>query len=399
VRVLWVTPQHPDHRGSGGARHELELLEALSAHHDIEVLTTYPGAEPLDGIPLDVVRGWQPGRGPTNKRERLELELGARGPAFTFPMRHRLGPLGDEIARRDADLVHVMLGELGPALASTTHARTLLLFDSYTRHAEAQLRVEERPRRRVLARIELARCRHFERRWYSLADGLACVSPQDAAVVSSLVDREVEVLPNPIPAELFAPSPRRPDPNTVLFVGSMGYAPNIDAVEWLVAEIWPRVVATRPDARLVAVGRAIDDQTVMDRLRALLGDRLVLDIDDIRTAYWSAAVSIAPMRLGGGLKNKVIHAMACGTPVVCTSAAAEGTGAQDREHIVLADDADALAAAVVEVLDDPEPARAMAERARHHVEAFATDRVVLDMERWWDRALERHARGAAAQAP
>jgi glycosyltransferase involved in cell wall biosynthesis len=179
----------------------------------------------------------------------------------------------------------------------------------------------------------------------------------------------------------------------------MGYAPNIDAVEWLVAEIWPRVVATRPDARLVAVGRAIDDHTVMDRLRALLGDRLVLDVDDIRTAYWSAAVSIAPMRLGGGLKNKVIHAMACGTPVVCTSAAAEGTGAQDREHVVLADEADALAAAVGDVLDDPEPARAMAERARHHVEAFATDRVVVDMERWWDRAAERHARGAAAQAP
>jgi glycosyltransferase involved in cell wall biosynthesis len=299
MRVLWVTPQRPDRKGGGGSHHEHELLHGLAARHDIEVLTTYPGAEPLDGIPLDVVGGWEPGRGPTNKRERFLLEVGARGPAFTFPMRHRMAPLADEIARRDADLVHVMLGELAPALASTTHPRTLLLFDSYTRHAQALMRTERAPRRRMLARVELARCRRFERRWYPLADGLACVSPDDAAAVRELVHRDVDVLPNPIPAELFAPPTRTPDPNTVLFVGSMGYPPNIDAIEWLVADIWPRIVAARPDAKLVAAGRANDDPAVVERLRGLLGEQLVLDVDDIRTMYWSAAVTIAPLRLGG----------------------------------------------------------------------------------------------------
>ena len=376
--------------GGGGSHHEHELLRALSARHDIEVLTTYPGAQPLDGIPLDVVTGWRQGRGPTNKRERLQLELGARGPAFTFPLRERMAPLTAEVARRDADLVHVMLGELAPALASTSHPRTLLLFDSYTRHAQALVRTERSPRRRALARVELARCRRFERRWYPLADGLACVSPEDAAAVGALVGRDVDVLPNPIAEELFAPPSREPDPTRVLFVGSMGYPPNVDAIEWLVRDIWPRVVERRPAATLLAVGRANDDPTVVARLRALLGDRLVLDVDDIRTAYWSAAVTIAPMRLGGGLKNKVIHAMACGTPVIATTAAAEGTGARRGEHLVLADDASGLADAVVAVLDDPAPARVRAERARVHVEAFATDRVVDGVERWWEKALEHH---------
>jgi glycosyltransferase involved in cell wall biosynthesis len=305
-------------------------------------------------------------------------------------MRHRLAPLAEEVARRDADLVHVMLGELAPALASTTHPRTLLLFDSYTRHAQALMRIERSPRRRALARVELARCRRFERRWYPLADGLACVSPDDAAAVSALVHRDVDVLPNPIPAELFAPPTRTPDPNTVLFVGSMGYPPNIDAIEWLVTDIWPRIVAARPDATLVAAGRANDDPAVVERLRALLGDQLVLDVDDIRSMYWSAAVTIAPMRLGGGLKNKVIHAMACGTPVVATSAAAEGTGARDGEHLVIADDAGGLAAAVVGVLDAPTPARERAVRARLHVGAFATGRIVDEVDRWWHKALEHH---------
>jgi glycosyltransferase involved in cell wall biosynthesis len=390
VHVLWVTPQRPDRKGGGGSHHEHELLQGLSAHHDIEVLTTYPDAEPLDGIPLDVVGGWQPGQGPTNKRERLRLELGARGPAFTYPMRHRMAPLAEEVARRDADLVHVMLGELAPALAHTTCPRTLLLFDSYTRHAEALVRTERSARRRALARVELARCRRYERRWYPLADGLACVSPDDADAVGALVHREVDVLPNPIPAELFAPPPRTPDPNTVLFVGSMGYPPNVDAIEWLVADIWPRIVAARPDARLVAAGRANDDPAVVERLRALLGDQLVLDVDDIREMYWSAAVTIAPMRLGGGVKNKVLHAMACGTPVVATRAAAEGTGARDGEHLVLADDATGLADAVVAILEAPTPARERAVRARLHVGDFATGRIVDGVERWWEKALEHH---------
>jgi glycosyltransferase involved in cell wall biosynthesis len=84
--------------------------------------------------------------------------------------------------------------------------------------------------------------------------------------------------------------------------------------------------------------------------------------------------------------------MACGTPVVCTSAAAEGTGASDGEHLVLAEDARSLAGAVVDALDDQTAARARAERARRHVEAFATQRVVDQVDGWWQRALEHHER-------
>jgi hypothetical protein len=71
------------------------------------------------------------------------------------------------------------------------------------------------------------------------------------------VHRDVDAQPHPRRA--FAP-PHAPDPNTVLFVGSMGYPPNIDAIEWLVADISSRIVAARPDARLVAAGRANDDR-------------------------------------------------------------------------------------------------------------------------------------------
>jgi len=391
MRVLWVTPQRPDRGGGGGSHHEFELLSGLSARHDIEVLTTYLAASPLDGIPLDVIGGWRPGVGPTNKRERLRMEIGSRGPAFGWPLRHRMPPLAAEVARRDADLVHVMLGELAPVLESTELPTSLLLFDSYTRHARAMLRVEHNARRRVLARLELERCKRFERRWYPLADGIACVSAEDASAVSSLVGRHVDVLPNPIADDLFAEPTTPRSSSTVLFVGSLGYPPNVDAIEWLVRDIWPGIEAMRPDARLIVAGRANDDPAVVAHLRSLLGDRLRLDVPDIRTVYWEAAVTIAPIRLGGGLKNKVIHAMACGTPVVCTSAAAEGTGAVDGESAVIADSASALAAAVVNVLEDPRSARQRAARAAQIVRSLTTERVVDLVDQWWHRALEHHA--------
>ena len=360
------------------------MLHALGSRHDIEVLTTYHHADPVDGLPLEVVDQWNLRPGPTNKRQQAWLQLTAREPAFAWGSRGRIEPLRAAIRRRRPDLVHMMLGELAPALDAATAPTSLLLIDSYTRHAEAALAVETMPRRRALLRAELVRCRRFERRWYRQADSIACVSDVDAATLTELLDRSVDVLPNPIAPAFFDHPTGTRAKALVLFVGSMGYPPNIDALEWLVRDIWPAVMRLRPDAELLAVGRSNDDPTVVSRLQALLGGRLLLDVPDIREFYWRAAVAVAPVRLGGGMKNKILHAMASSCPVVSTSAAVSGIGAQHGEHLLCADDADAFARAIANVLDEPDAAQARAARAGAFVERFQTDRVANDVERWWE---------------
>jgi glycosyltransferase involved in cell wall biosynthesis len=304
-------------------------------------------------------------------------------------MRDRIAGLSAEIRRRtDVDLTHVMMGEIAPVLDAVHGPSSLLLFDSYARHAEALLSIEDIPRRKLRWRIERRQAQSFERRWYRKATALACVSPEDARPLETTLGRRVDVIPNPIGDDFFASPTVERASSLVLFVGSMGYPPNSDALRWFMADIWPRVLERRPDARFLAVGRGGDAPDAVAALRPLLGDSLVLDVPDVRPYYWGAAVTVAPVRLGAGLRNKVIHAMACCSPVVSTSTAAEGTGASHGEHLLVADDSVAFAGSIVQVLDDPAAAAKRAVRARGLAEELHVDRIVGRVERWWGDAID-----------
>jgi glycosyltransferase involved in cell wall biosynthesis len=318
----------------------------------------------------------------------------AREPLIAWTLHDRIPKLATEIRkRRNVDLTHVMMGEIAPVLDAVDGPSSLLLFDSYVRHSEALLAIEDVARRRLRWRIERHQAKSFERRWYRKATALACVSPYDARPLETLLRRPVDVIPNPIGDDFFdVPTVTRSN-SLVLFVGSMGYPPNSEALRWMMSQIWPRILARRPDARFLAVGRGAEAPEAVRLLRPIFGEgQLVLDVEDIRPYYWEAAVTVAPVRLGAGLRNKVIHAMACGSPVVSTSTAAQGTDAEHDVHLLLADDAERFADAVVAVLDNPESAAARAARARALVADLHADRIVDRVERWWDRALQgRHA--------
>jgi glycosyltransferase involved in cell wall biosynthesis len=389
VRVLWVTPQQPGPAGGGGSNHEFELLRALSARHEVEVITSFADAA-LPGLDVEVSIVDFPMRLPPTTRLQTTLALArAREPLIAWTMRDRIPALAAEIKRRgNVDLTHVMMGEIAPVLDGVRGPSSLLLFDSYTRHSEALLAIEDISRRRLRWRIERHQARAFERRWYQKATALATVSSDDADLLRNMLDRPVDVIPNPIGDDFFAEPERPRSASGVLFVGSMGYPPNGDALRWFMRDIWPRVTERRPDATFRAVGRGSDAPDAVAALRGVLGDRLVLDVPDVRPYYWEAAVTVAPVRLGAGLRNKVIHAMACGSPVVSTSIAAEGTETVHGEHLLVADDADRLADSIVQVLDHPEEAAHRAERARKAVEELHVDRIVGRMERWWAGAVD-----------
>lgn len=387
--MLWVTPQQPGPAGGGGSNHEFELLRALSPRHRIEVVSSFDGAE-LPGVDAELSTVAFPMHpAPTTRLQTTVALARSRGPLVGWPLRGRIEALRSAIRQRGpVDLTHVMMGEIAPVLDAVRGPSSLLLFDSYVRHAEALLAIEDVPRRKLRWHIERRTARSFERRWYRKPTALACVSTEDARSLESLLHRPVEVIPNPLAENFFAAPTVTRSSNLVLFVGSMGYPPNGDAIRWFMADVWPEVLAQRPDAEFLAVGRGADAPDAVAALAALLGDRLALDVPDVRPYYWQAAVMVAPVRLGAGLRNKVIHAMACGSPVVATPIAAEGIGARHGEHLLLAEDADAFAGAVVDSLRDPVGAAARAERARALAAQFHVDVIADRMEQWWMRAVD-----------
>jgi glycosyltransferase involved in cell wall biosynthesis len=163
------------------------------------------------------------------------------------------------------------------------------------------------------------------------------------------------VLNPPLDDEDMPADPRSEAPGepVVLFVGALWRSENEDAALWLLREIWPRVRAKLPEARLVIAG-ADPTAPVREGVMATEGATLTGHVDSLAEYYRRASVAVAPLRFGAGVKLKAVVAMMWGVPVVATSVGAEGVEGPDV-FVAVEDDADSFAAAVAGVLTDPGP--------------------------------------------
>lgn len=184
-------------------------------------------------------------------------------------------------------------------------------------------------------------------------------TPYAHTVVVSDVDRaellginpalDVRVIANGVdPALIASPSAPR-DPNTLIFTGNYDYAPNVDAALWLMREIFPRVQAVIPDARLWIVGNAPPPE-----IAALASESISVTgrVPEIAPYLARASVYVSPLRWGAGIKNKILEALAVGVPTVATPISVDGIAVQPDEHVVIAHSSDAISAAVIRVLGD-----------------------------------------------
>ena len=164
--------------------------------------------------------------------------------------------------------------------------------------------------------------------------------------------------------------------NRILFVGTLGYEPNIDAIRWFAREILPLIWRERPDVHLDVAGfgsgAAVED--VLADPRCALHE----SPPDLTPLYAGAAVVIAPVRIGGGTRIKILEALALGRALVSTVFAAEGLGLRDRIDLEYGDSPGAIAALCVALLADEARRRTLATTGRQRVaEQFDWNRIEL----------------------
>jgi sugar transferase (PEP-CTERM/EpsH1 system associated) len=143
----------------------------------------------------------------------------------------------------------------------------------------------------------------------------------------------IEVVPNGVDVSAFTPASPNAD-SSLLFVGSMDYHANVDAVTWFVHEVWPGVAARHPQLEFVIAGR-----NPAKEVQALTSGRIRITgtVDDVRPYYAEAFAVVVPLRVGAGTRLKILEAMAAGVPVVSTSLGAEGIDAQPGRDLLIAD--------------------------------------------------------------
>lgn len=172
------------------------------------------------------------------------------------------------------------------------------------------------------------------------------------------------VVPNAV--DLPSVSTTRPSAGPIVFVGSFGYLPNLDAAEWLAEEIMP--LFARPNGRdfpLKLVGRGASPQ--LKAKAASAGIEILQDVEDLAQVYAEAAIAVVPLRAGGGSRIKLLEAAAHGVPIVSTSVGAENTGLEDNRHLWIADTADAIISACLALRADPREALRRAAAASMYV--------------------------------
>jgi glycosyltransferase involved in cell wall biosynthesis len=212
--------------------------------------------------------------------------------------------------------------------------------------------------------------------WLSLA------APEDAARVAERHGLRTAVIPNSVSVRPGAAgrSRRKSGKRVLLFVGNLTYAPNAEAAELLVSEILPRVRSLVDGEIAVELVGAFQTGSPVAALAAHEGVKLRGYVDDLQKAYARADLTVVPLARGTGTRIKLLEALAEGVPVVTTAVGAAGLGAEDGRHLLIAEGADALAAAVARVLGDAGLAAELAREGRSFVErCFSSDVVAAQL--------------------
>jgi glycosyltransferase involved in cell wall biosynthesis len=255
---------------------------------------------------------------------------------------------------------------------------------------------EANPLKRWYIKRQWRKFERFERRAFAEATRAVFVSEPDAALARERFGAEcVAVVDNGVDTAYFRPEGGPRDPRRILFLGSLDWRPNLDAVLLLLDEVFPRVRAAEPTARLCLVGRN-PPEWLARRARQEANVELAENVPDVRPYLGGCGVLAVPLRIGGGSRLKILEALAAQTPVVSTTVGAEGLHLEAGRHLIIADGVEQMTRELLRVLRTPGPAREMAAQGREVVLArYDWDVLACRLEEVWSECVATGPQPAA----
>jgi polysaccharide biosynthesis protein PslH len=401
MRILFLTPRFPYPPVKGDTLRAYHQIRLLSREHRISLLSLSEAevgsearahmegmCERVEVVPLP---RWRVG---------LNLALGAfsREPLqvrYFASSRYRtllLELLGEE----KYDLVHVALIRMLPYVWHLSEVPVVVdLIDSLALNLSARAEGAPVPWR-LLYRLEWGRVRRYERAAASRFPALFVSSETDHAAIGGR--GRVRVVPNGVDVERFAFRPQEGRaPQTLVFTGNMGYAPNEEAVLLFARDVWPLLRRDHPQLRFHVVGT--NPSSLVRALGGSEGIEVLGEVPDVAEHLGRATIAICPMRSGSGIQNKVLEAMSTGTPVVATPIANRGVGAEDGRELLVAEEAAQFAEAVTRLLADAELRARLAEGGRSLVERrFRWEEHTQALAETYSAVLKRTRRAEAGVA-
>lgn len=396
MRILMLTPYLPYPLLSGGQVRTYNLLKHISKEHEVTLFSLIKHENEREHIAhlqqycqsvhvfKRTARPWHP----------RNILLAAFTP-YPFVVTRNLvmslkGAIKRELNSRDYDLIHVETFYMMPSIPKTSISTILVeqTIEYLGYEKFAQKLAKKLPGIQWLLNIDITKIKFWEKHYWKSADRLVTVSEDDRKFIQEVeptIER-IDVVSNGVDLNYFSKikAKRQTDP-TILFVGTFHWLPNVEAVEYLVTEVWPLIKEELPNARLRIVGSSPTKEILkfgqQDEAIEVTGR-----VEDIRLEYAKAWVLLAPVFSGKGTRYKVLEAMASETPVVGTSMALEGINAQVEEQVLQADEPQELASQTVRLLKDHDLQKKLGKAGHKFVSKnFNWDEIAKDLLEVYDK--------------
>ena len=358
--MLFLSPTAPYPPNSGSRIRIFQFLRYFSAHFcttavflagrdEIAAKTFAKASSYCDNllpIPHNFAKGWAVARWMVSNSPYRHVKM--RSPKAEAQVR-------EELRNCDYDVVFVncldMLQCLPPRrfirkdtlVVLDQHNSDELWFRSFAAHSSLPYR--------FYGRENLRRLQRLEDREYQKVDLCLSVSHEDAEVTVKSLATPPPILyaPNGVDLDFFQPVSCEPSGASILFCGSLDIQMNQDAIFYFVDRIFPLILSKTPETELLIVGRNPTRQ--IRRLDRLDNVSVVGEVDDVRPFYARSRVMIAPFRIGGGTKLKLLEAFAMKVPVVSTDLGCRGIDASDGIHLLVANTPEEFSRAVIRLLE------------------------------------------------
>lgn len=387
MKILFVSALLPYPLYSGGQIRIYNLIKTLSKTHEITLFSfireqkelEFKGKLSFCQRVETVFRGhaWQP-RYITRAVFGLYPLLYA-----SYDNREMRSLLAAELTRNHYDLVHIEPGYIYPSIPTASlpivvaeHNIESSVYEGYVR------RYPITPLRPFLY-TDVLKIRYWEKQVWKRAHHIVAVSSDDANEIHK-INPNVSVVPNGIDPHTFPFKPKSELSSKsliFLFVGNFSWIQNRDALRHLLRKVWPSVQRAFPESRLRVVGKQMPDD--LKRLAGAAHADLLENVDDISKEYELADIMLAPIRIGGGTKFKILEAMASGIPVISTESGIKGLEVGNHREIMIADSGSEVIRAISELRNNVKR-KSIITAARNRVESLYTwERIAKKLESVW----------------
>lgn len=392
MKILVVSAVLPYPLYSGGQVRMYNLLKRLSKKHEITLVsfirdeTERRYSKELSFCHniffINRGRAWRFGYIARAMCTRLPFLLST----YTNGGMHRL--LSRLLEKNTYDLIHLEPFYVWPSIPNTDIPIVVSEHNiEYEVYAEYVRRISFFPLRWILG-IDIDKLKRWERYVWRKVTNLTAVSLRDQHVIEEYLSFPVSLVQNGVDTSSFVYTRQKSGgKKNILFVGNFRWVPNIEAAQWLLTDIWPRIAKQFPQSSLRIIGR-----NMPEHIKRQSTERVVClsDVSDIRTEYANAFVLMAPMTIKGGTKFKVLEAMASGVPVISTKEGIEGIDCEDGKHVLLSTTSQSFVDQLVELDSNKVYMDTLTRNARKLVETdYNWDIIAKALDTVWKRAYEK----------